>query len=85
MAASRSTIEGWLKEAQAEGATHMLVRCDNFGDPMGSCCYPVFVYPGKDVRSAASEGGDRLMEVYSFTGKHTVESQMKESRAFNYD
>jgi hypothetical protein len=85
MAASRSTIESWLKNAQEKkGATHVIVRCDNFGDPMGDCCYPVVVMEDEDVRVKAT-GGDRVMEVYSLTGKHSIEKQMKESRAFHYD
>jgi hypothetical protein len=60
------------------------VMGDNFGDPMGDCCYPVWVMADEDVRQVAL-GGGRLMEVYSLTGKHTVEDQMKESRAFHYD
>jgi hypothetical protein len=84
MAATRWQIEGWLKEAQAEGATHMLVKCDNFGDPMGDCCYPVPVMAHQNVREVEAEPG-RVMEVYSLTGKHTIEKQMGENRAFHYD
>lgn len=91
MPASRSLILRWLEEAKANGATHLVVRCDTFdyhGDAGDSCCYPVFVTETNedDVRKeAVGSGGDRLMEVYSLTGKHTVEAQMRERRAFHYD
>lgn len=88
MPATLAQIKGWLSKAQSEGATHMLVRCDSFdyrGSPGDSCCYPVSVMPGEDVREKVDSGGDRLMEVYSLTGKHSIESQLRETRARHYD
>lgn len=86
MPATRSVIEGWLREARDQGATHLVVRCDSFdyrGGASDSCCYPVYVMPGEDVRKITDGGGDRLMEVYSM--RLTDEYQLRESRAFHYD
>lgn len=85
MAATRSQIVGWLREAQENGATHMIVKCDGFGDPMGDCCYPVEVAPDEGVKEVEAGNRDRTMEVYSLTGNHTVDAQMSERRAFHYD
>lgn len=94
MPASRSTILRWLNKAKEQGATHLVIRCDQFdysGDPSDGCCYPVFVMPNEApdeqrVRERAyGSGEDRLMEVYSLTGLHSIEDQMRERRAFHYD
>lgn len=88
MPATLSQIKSWLSEAQAVGATHMIVRCDTYeyrGGAGDGCCYSINVMPGEDVREKVNGGGDRLMEVYSFTGKHTVEKQLRESRARHFD
>lgn len=88
MPASKSDIQGWLAKAQEKGATHLIVRCDPFdyhGGGHDGCCYPVEVMPGEDPRERSEDSGDRLMEVYSLTGKHAIEEQMSEVRAFHYD
>lgn len=38
---------------------------------------------GQEVTSSWSS--QKIMEVYSFTGKHTIEAQMSEHRARHYD
>lgn len=84
MTATLSQIKGWLEEAKEEEATHMIVVCSGFGDPFGDCCEPVFV-KDNDPRKAQYLQNGRIMEVYSLTGKYSVENQLKESRAFHYD
>lgn len=85
MGTSKETIRHWLDEGTEEGATHVIVACDtlDYED------YPVFVEPGQDPKEIAKQHDGpnmtRLMEVYSLTGKHTVEDQLNASRVFNYD
>lgn len=85
MSTTRVDIECWLKEAESEGATHLIVVCDTFDHED----YPVRVMPGEDVRKRADEYNrksmQRVMEVYSLTGKYPIETQLKESQAFHYD
>lgn len=88
MPATASIIRGWLEKLYWHESqyTHLIIRCDRFdyhGDPRDSCCYPVYVKRGEDVREKVSKGGDRLMEVYS--ASHGLEEQMAQPRVFNYD
>jgi hypothetical protein len=89
MPASRDDIRRWLDAARAENATHLIVKCDTFdytGGRSDGCCYPIPVRHGEDVREKAVANGDRLMEIYSLTGTHSVEEQLATSgRVFNYD
>ncbi len=82
MATSQNDIRQWLKEAKAEGATHMLVVCDTFD----WSDYPVSVMPDQDVRKRAEENSGpnmtKLMEVYNLS--MDLEAQLKEQRSFNY-
>lgn len=86
MPASRADLSRWYDDAPP-GATHMVVRCDDFeyrGDPRDTCCYPVYVMPGEDVREVADREGDRTMEVYSY--RLTKDEQISASRrVFNYE
>jgi hypothetical protein len=79
---TREQISGWLQEAKAKGATHMLVVCDTFDHSD----YPVSVMPGDDVRvkAEANNGPNmtRLMEVYNLAGD--LEAQLSERRSFNF-
>lgn len=87
MAASKEDIVGWVKEgAKKKGVTHVLIVCDTFDYED----YPVYVKKGEDVHAVARANNGpnmtRLMEVYSLTGKHTVEEQLAQGgRVFNYD
>lgn len=85
MAATREDIRGWIKRCQEEGATHMIVVCDTWDYED----YPVPVMPNEVVEERAdyyrNASMQNVMEVYSFTGKHTIEDQMAERRAIHYD
>lgn len=86
MAASAGDIREWVERGKKEGATHVLIVCDTYDHDD----YPVFVLKHEDVRTKAApyergENMSRLMEVYSLTGKHDVEDQFREHRAFHYD
>lgn len=88
MPATLSQIKGWIGKAQEVGATHMVVKCDSFdyrGGAEDACCYPIYVSADEDVTEVVSNNRDRTMEVYSFTGKHTVKKQLRESRARHFD
>lgn len=80
---TRSDIKRWIDSAP-EGTTHMLVRWDSFDGPGAD--YPVYVSSDQDVREEATKlNTDKLVEVYSLTGLHSIESQLGEHRAFHYD
>lgn len=87
MAASLEDIKRWVKEgARKKSNTHVLIVCDCFDYDD----YPVYVTKDQDVRKVAQEHNGpnmtKLMEVYSLTGKHTVDEQFKQAgRVFNYD
>lgn len=85
MATTVEDIRRWLENAP-EGTHHMLVVCDTFDYDD----YPVYVKGDEDVHKAAAKNDgqnmQRLMEVYSLTGKHSIESQLVGgTRVFNYD
>ena len=83
MAATKQDIRWWFKAGVKQGATHMIVVCDDFDYED----YPVYVEPSEDVRKKAQrfDGKDmqRIMEVYSMT--LPMESQLDEHRAFHWD
>jgi hypothetical protein len=78
-------IREWLNEGLKFKATHVLIVCDTYDYEN----YPVYVLPGQDVRKVAEAHNDpsmtRLMEVYSLTGVHPIEVQLRQARSFNYD
>jgi len=83
MAATRADIQRWIDKRDDE-TTHLIIVCDTYDWED----YPVYVSVFEDVRKVESrfQGNmQRVMEVYSFTGKHTIEDQMAERRAFHYD
>lgn len=83
MAASRTEISHWFDAARAEGATHMIVVCDDFD----MSDYPVSVLPGQDPGDVADEYNgksmQRVMEVYAMHVPKAM--QMAEHRAFHYE
>jgi hypothetical protein len=85
MTATRKDIKEWVDEAQKKGARYLIVAVDTWDYDN----YPVYVMPGEDIRKKYShyQGRDmqRVDEVYSFTGLHSVESQLKEHRAMHFD
>ena len=88
MSTSIDDIRRWLEEAP-KGSTHMLVVCDTFDYED----YPVYVKPAENVYTVAQEHNGpnmtKLMEVYSFSPKYTIEGQLGNKgfmqRTRNYD
>jgi hypothetical protein len=94
----RTTVEDikrWI-DNRPEGTHHMIVACDTFDHNN----YPVYLPKDNDEEDDPSEEGVRkkaqsyndpnrmssLMEVYSFTGKHTIEEQLNPIvNVHNYD
>jgi hypothetical protein len=79
MAATVDEIRGWLKEAAKEGATHVIVKVDDFSYED----YPVPVYPGQRPREVVAQGQDRAMECYDLS--LPIEPQLAEVRANHWD
>lgn len=80
MAATRADIEGWFDSGVAQGATHMIVKCDTFD----WSDYPVYVTPDEDVHERDEGNKDRTMEVYLLDPARKAE-QMVMHRAFVYE
>lgn len=82
MTAAHDDIATWFDEGVVQGATHMLVVCDNFSHDD----YPVYVMTGEDAEERASkyDGSNMqsLMEVYNLSLDKGA--QMNETRVFNY-
>jgi hypothetical protein len=86
MPATRQDISRWYDEAVAEGATHLIVKCDDFefrGSPGDKCCYPVSVMPGENAHEKVAENSDRTMEVYNLS-LDKDEQVGANGRVFNY-
>lgn len=87
MAASKEQIEKWVREGTSKlGVTHVLIVCDTYDWED----YPVYVEKGQDVHTQAKYNNGpnmtKLMEVYSLTGKHSLNSQFAEKGlVFHYD
>lgn len=85
MTATRKDIHGWLVQADALGATHLIVAVDHFDYEN----YPVYVMPGESVIQVVemkrSESMQSVDEVYSLTGNHSIEAQLNEFRAYYLD
>ena len=82
MTASNSDIREWLRQAQEQKATHLIMVCDTYDWED----YPVYVQEGQDPREEAAKYGTnslRVMEVYSLS--KDLESQIAEHRAFHFD
>ena len=79
---TRQDIRSWFDDGVAQNATHMIVVCDTFDHED----YPVYVYPGQDVRATYDEHNgknmQRVMEVYHLGSSQ--EKQLQEHRAFNF-
>lgn len=79
-------IRRWI-DNRPEGCHHMIVACDTFDYDD----FPVYVCGDDDVREKAKEYNNpdkmlRLMEVYSFTGAHSIEEQLNPIvNVHNYD
>ncbi len=84
MATTREDIASWLKRAQAQKATHLLVVCDTFDYED----YPVEVMPGEDVQKKYQEYHQegkmsKVMEVYAL--HLPLDAQLAEHRAFHFE
>lgn len=88
MSTSVADIREWLKAAKKQtNVTHVIIACDTFEYED----FPVYVHKGEDVRERARHYQNpskmsTVMEVYSLTGKHSMEDQLNSAgRNFNYD
>lgn len=81
MAASRQDIEGWLKRAEIERATHVIIVCDTFDHDD----YPVYVTASQDIHERIKHfqnaSMQRIMEVYNMA--LPISDQMREHRAYH--
>jgi len=79
-----SDIKRWFESAPEE-THHMVVVCDTYDHED----YPVYVKGAAKVEDAVKhhdgKNMQKVMEVYSLTGKHTLEDQLKEYRANHLD
>lgn len=82
MSASREDISGWFDEGVKQGATHMLVICDQFDWDD----FPVYIPEGFDAKKTADarngQNMERVMECYNL--RMDKDAQLKQTRAFNY-
>lgn len=81
-AATLHELRGWF-DAAPEGATHMIVVCDEFSWED----HPVYVFPGEDVRQREKEERGKplatVMEVYLLAYSFYKQAALK--RAFIYE
>jgi acyl-CoA thioesterase FadM len=84
MPTTREDIQQWI-DRRSENDTHMIVVTDTFDYEE----YPVFVKDTEDVTTKVKEYNSKSMqnviEVYSFTGKYPIESQLREYRSYHLD
>lgn len=82
---SRSTIEGWLRRGQAQGARWVIIGCDRFEHED----YPIFIQPDdnpwvpiKHIGDNGTSGmGDTYHEVYDLD--MSIEDQLQERLAMH--
>jgi hypothetical protein len=81
MAATKEDIEGWIDEGIAQGATHVIVVCDDFNYED----YPVYVMASQIAQEVVDGYNgvnmQRVMEVYDLS--LSIEDQLLEHRAWN--
>ena len=67
MGTTKDDIRKWFRSGLRQEATHLIVVCDTFEWDD----YPVYVFPGQDVKEKESEydGKDmqKIMEVYNLS------------------
>ena len=84
MPTTREDIQRWM-DRRNENDTHLIIVTDTFDYEE----YPVFVKNTEDVSNKVNEYNSKsmqnVMEVYSFTGKYSIESQLKEYRSYHLD
>ncbi len=81
MAATKEDIEGWVDEGIAQGATHVVIVCDDFDYED----YPVYVMPSQNAQEVVDGHNgvnmQRVMEVYDLS--LSIEDQLLEHRAWH--
>lgn len=81
MAAHLEDIQGWLKQAERQNCTHLIVVCDTFDHED----YPVYVKQGEEVNQHIEHyrhaSMQQIMEVYNMS--MDLNAQLKERRAYN--
>ena len=82
-AATKQDISDWLNRGKKEGATHVIVVCDDYDHED----YPVYVQPGEDPREVSkrfigTNNMQQIMEVYKLSDD--LEAQLSEHRAFHW-
>jgi hypothetical protein len=84
MSTTKSDIREWLEEAK-EDTSHMIVVCDTYDYDD----YPVYVSKSENLKDKIASYNfsnmQKIMEVYSLTGKYSIESQLEEYRAHHLD
>jgi hypothetical protein len=85
MGTSKAELRNWVQAGQKKGATHVVIVCDTYDWED----YPIYVMPEEDVSLVVTAHSGKNMqtvvEVYSLTGKHTIEAQLSEHRARHLD
>lgn len=80
-AATLAEITKWVKQAQDEGASYLIIVCDTFdwGD------YPITVMPDQDFLTEFDRVNGRnmqqIMEIYDLS--HDIETQLGERRSWH--
>jgi len=76
---SKDLIRTWLEEAKEKGATHVVVRSDDFSHEY----YPVSCFSKCHAREKANQTGNmqRTMEVYDLS--KDWDEQLSTSRCWN--
>ena len=82
MGTTKEDIQGWIKEGQDKGATHLIVVCDTFEYED----YPVYVMPGEDpiIKYNSYNGSNmqKVMEVYNL--HKDLNKQLGQHRALEF-
>jgi len=80
MKVSRSDIRSWLERAQEEGATHVVIRSDDFSHEY----YPVTCFSEASAREQAARTGNmqRTIEVYNLS--EDWDEQLDTPRCMNF-
>lgn len=87
MPATRADLTRWFDEGVERGASHMVVKCDDFefrGSPDDQCCYPV--YASSKREAVEIEGrGDPTKEVYLLDPERRDEQLNTRSYVFVFE
>lgn len=87
MPATRADLAQWFDEGVEQGATHMVVKCDDFeyrGNPDDECCYPVYASSKKEAQEIEARG-DPTKEVYLLDPARRSEQLDTRSYVFVYE